>query len=179
MKQLGAVISLCFCLAMGLQARCTTLPDSCGDDSVKFDVKTEKNPQPLAGPVEGKARIVLIEDENAKLDSLHYALVRYGMDGAWVGATYGDSYFTLDVQPGVHHLCADVQASAMWLGEFKRAVGMATFTAEPGKVYYFSSSMIVTYNGGRSFDFGFSAIDEDDGKYRVKAGKLATWQTKK
>jgi hypothetical protein len=176
------VLLLCASLFPAVQAKAKTiLPDSCGDDSVTFDVSTKKDQPPPPPPAEGKAQIVFIEDENAKLDSFRYANVRYGLDGAWVGANYGDSYFIIDVTPGVHHVCANVQASKLWLGIFKKAVDMATFTAEAGKVYYFSANMKVTRSGddSRTFDFTFSPIDEEEGRYRVKAWKVATWKIKK
>jgi hypothetical protein len=38
----------------------------------------------------------------------------------------------------------------------------------------------VTRNGGnRTFEFGFSPVHEDEGKYRVKAFKYSTWKTNK
>jgi len=53
---------------------------------------------------------------------------------------------------------------------------MATLTAEPGKVYYYETH--VTIDNSRDVDFDLSPVDEDQGKYRVKAFKLATWKTK-
>jgi hypothetical protein len=97
---------LCASLACAGQVRATALPDSCGDDKVKFDVKTEEGQPPPAGPTEGKAQIVFIENENQMIGPFMHATVRLGMDGAWVGANYGNSYFALTVAPGVHHLCA-------------------------------------------------------------------------
>lgn len=174
------VLLLCASFAATMQAHAkTVLPDACGNDSIKFDVKTEKNQPTPAPPADGKAQIVFIEDENSKLDSFNSAMTRFGVDGAWVGANYSDSYFTVEVEPGVHHVCGNIQASAMWFGLFKKAVDMATFTAEAGKVYYFIATVNVTRNGGnRNFEFGFSQVNDDEGKYRVKAFKHSTWKTK-
>ncbi len=52
---LGALF-LCAFLACAAQVWATTLPDSCGDDKVKFDVKTEEGQPVPAGPAEGKAQ---------------------------------------------------------------------------------------------------------------------------
>jgi hypothetical protein len=161
----------------------TVLPDSCGDDSVKFDVKTQKDQPAPAGPAEGKAQVILVEDNAQMLTPFSYVTVRFGMDGAWVGANYGDSYFVLTVDPGVHHLCTSVQSSNYLL---KKSIDMATFTAEPGKIYYFAAQLAVSSiqrGGSRGssagvFTFGVSQLDDDTGKYRVKAWKLATSKTK-
>ena len=50
---------LCASLACAGQVWANTLPDSCGDDKVKFDVKTEKNQAAPAGPAEGRRRLCL------------------------------------------------------------------------------------------------------------------------
>jgi hypothetical protein len=175
------VLLLCASLVPAMQAKAKTiLPDACGDDDVKFKVDTKKDHPAPPPPTAGKAQIVLIEDENSKLDSFNSATTRFGLDGAWVGADFSDSYFAVDVEPGVHHVCGNIQDSAMWFGLFKKAVDMATFTAEAGKVYYFMATVNVTRNGGnRTFEFGFSPVNEDEGKYRVKAFKYSTWKTNK
>jgi len=121
---------LCASLACAGQAWAATLPDSCGADNVKFDVKTEKHQAAPAGPAEGKAQIVFIENERQMIGAGMYATVRFGMDGAWVGANYGDSYFALTVDPGVHHLCASWQSS---LRSLKKNVDLTSFTAEPSR----------------------------------------------
>jgi hypothetical protein len=170
------LIAMFFCaaLASAVPAHAKTiLPDSCGDDSVKFNVKTEKNqPQP-APPADGKAQIVFIENENSAIGPFMYATVRFGLDGTWAGANYNNSYFVASVDPGVHHLCANWQSS---VGMLKKSIDVAKFTAEPGKVYYFAANVKVIPTGQRSanIDFDLSPLDDDEGKYRVKAWKLAT-----
>ena len=78
-----------------MQARAkTVLPDACGDENVKFDVKTEKDQPAPEPPPAGSGQIIFVEEQNART-SFHMVTVRYGMDGNWVGANYGDSYFVL------------------------------------------------------------------------------------
>jgi hypothetical protein len=166
-------IFLCASLACAGQVWATTLPDSCGDDKVKFDVKTEEGQPAPAGPAEGKAQIVFIENENQMIGAFMYATVRFGMDGAWVGANYSNSYFALPVGPGVHHLCASWQSS---LGRLKNNVDLTSFTAESGQVYYFAAQ--VTVASRDSMIFGLSQLNEDEGKYRVKLSKLSTSKPK-
>ncbi len=115
-------------LACAGQAAANTLPDSCGDDKVKFDVTTQEG-QPLPPAPEAKAQIIFIQTENQMVTPLGDATIRFGMDGSWVGANNGNSYFALTVDPGVHHLCASWQSV---LGRLKKNVDLTLFTAEPG-----------------------------------------------
>ena len=182
------LLLLCAPLVSGVCASAkTVLPDACGDDGVKFEVKAEKNQPAPAPPEDGKAQIVFIENENQPLGLGMYATVRYGVDGTWMGANNNNSYFVVDVVPGVHHLCASWQSS---LGMLKKSIDVASFTAEAGKVYYYAADVKITVvrgasgpgvtngGGGGSVDFSLAPLDEDQGKFRLKAWKLATWKTK-
>ena len=141
-------------------------------------------------PPAGDAQFVFVEEQNARA-SFHLVTVRYGVDGNWAGANYGDSYFVLNVAPGIHHLCVNAQGD-------KKAVGVTSFTAEAGKVYYYEASTTVTRSGGGMVTmtgaggtstgmaagsvnkfFQFTQLSEDEGRYRIKAWKLATWKTNK
>lgn len=167
--------SLLFCvpLVLAAQAWATVLPDACGDDKVKFDVSTQKSKQPPAPPEAGKAQIVFIENENHMIGTFMYATVRFGLDGAWAGANYNNSYFAVTVNPGVHHLCASWQST---MGFIKKNIDVASFTAEPGKVYYFAANVKVIPTGENSatYDFDLAPLNDDEGQYRVKAWKVST-----
>jgi hypothetical protein len=147
MKPGFALLCLSVSLLAAMQARAISLPAACGDDKVRFNVTTQRNqPMPTA-PEAGKAQIVFMEDENQMIGPFMHATVRFGMDGTWVGANNGSSYFVLTVDPGVHHLCAGWQSS---IGRVRKNVHAASLKAEP-----------------------------DEGKFRVKSLKLATWTTNK
>ncbi|HEX3941737.1 MAG TPA: hypothetical protein VHX11_09675 [Acidobacteriaceae bacterium] len=173
MKLKLSAIFLCVLFIAAVEARATILPDSCGDDSVRFNVKTTKNKTPLPSPPDGKAQVVLIENENQMIGPFMYATIRYGMDGAWVGANNNNSYFVVSVDPGVHHLCVAWQSG---IGKLKKSIDVAKFTAEAGKVYYFAADVKVIPCGENcaNFDFGLSQLDDDEGAYRVKAWKFAS-----
>jgi hypothetical protein len=152
------------------------LPDGCGDDAVEFDAKQEKENPGLPALAEGKALIVFVESmpNEMKVQST----TRFGVDGAWVGATKGDSYFTVTVDPGDHNLCASMQSAPSRMK--KTFTQMTSVTAEAGKVYYFEAAVNVVGNmnmGIASFDF--AQLAEKEGKYRVKAWKVATSKPKK
>ena len=67
----------------------------------------------------------------------------------------------------------------------KKGIDVTSFTAEPGKIYYFAANITVSVvhgaygSGASSIDFGLSQLDDDAGKFRVKAWKLATSTPKK
>jgi hypothetical protein len=165
-------VFLSISLASATQLWATTLPDACGDDKVKFDVSTQKGQPAPDAPDAGKAQIVFIENENRMIGPFMYATVRFGLDGAWAGANSNNSYFAVTVDPGVHHLCASWQSVLPML---KKSIDVASFTAEPGKVYYFAADVAVIPVGDNNANYAFalSQLDDDRGQYRVKAWKLA------
>ena len=173
MKAIPALSLLCVSLVFAAQARATVLPDACGDDKIKFDVSAKSGQPAPAPPPAGKAQIVFIENENHMLGPFMYATVRFGLDGAWAGANNNNSYFAAMVDPGVHHLCVSWQSALPML---KKSVDVASFTAEPGKVYYFAANVKVIPAGDNNttYDFNLAPLDDDAGQYRVKAWKLAT-----
>jgi len=175
MKTRPAVLLLCASLLATVQAKAKTiLPDACGGDSVRFYVSTVKNQPAPAPPTAGKAQIVFIENENHMIGLSMYATVRFGLDGTWVGATSNNSYFTVTVDPGVHHLCVSWQSALPML---KKNIDVASFTAEQGKVYYFAANVkvIPTVDNSAIYDFNLEQLDDDAGHYRVKAWKQSIW----
>ena len=173
MKLAAIAILLLASLTCAGWARATTLPDSCGDDKIKFDVKTENHqlPAPLTPP-DGKALLVLIESENVPIGPFMHATIRFGMDGVWVGANNGNSYFTLTVDPGIHHLCASWQSDLV----YKNYIDVTPFTAEPGQIYYFSAQVLVVSR--EEVTFALLPLNDDQGKFRLKACKFSTSKPK-
>jgi hypothetical protein len=161
-----------FCLLLGSagHALAATLPDSCGDDKITYQVKTEKGKTVPPVPAEGKAEIIFIERENQMVTPFHYATVRLGMDGAWVGANYDNSYFAVSVAPGTHHLCANWQST---LQKVKNTTDVTSFTAQPGKVYYLAAQLTVSGGGegGPTTTFSLSQVNEDKGNWWLKTSK--------
>jgi hypothetical protein len=97
-----------------------------------------------------------------------------GIDGAWIGATHGSSFFYVSVDPGVHHLCASWQRKVvLGSGDLTSA---AHFTAEAGSVYYFVVRDIWALNGPR--DMNLSPLDGDEGQLLVNRFSLSTFRPK-
>jgi hypothetical protein len=165
MKRAASATLFCVLFVLGNQLRATTLPDACGDDKVKFEVTTHEGLP--ASPTPGKAQIVFIEDQNEQHNPWHpWDTVRFGMDGTWVGANKGNSYFTLEVVPGLHHLCASWQGGVKGVNGFD----LAPVVAEPGKVYYFAAEVTESQY---YYHFSLSQLNEDQGKYRVKVWHIS------
>jgi hypothetical protein len=107
----------------------------CGAIDAKFDVKADKAQHPVTQAEAGKAVVYFVEDDT-HFQSTPKPTTRIGVDGAWVGANHGNSYFYFTVEPGEHHLCASWQ-STVGIGSRNKSAA-AHFTAEAGGVYYFS-----------------------------------------
>ena len=176
MKHAHCTPLFCLALAIGYQGRCATLPDSCGDDKAAIHVTTHKDRPPQAASDMGKARVVFIEtaDKNALP-----VTTRVGLDGTWVGANQGNSYFESSVSPGEHHVCADWQLAHRYL---KDSPALDLFTAEAGKTYYFlvkvgwtpnvDAVQLSRYDGNMTLKL--SPVNEDEGKYMVQNSKFST-----
>jgi len=196
MKSRLVLLLLCASLLAAVQARAKTiLPDACGDDNIRFDVKVkalaEGKPNPAPAPPEaGKAQIIFIENLDTNGAFFTTPTTRFGVDGKWVGANRGNSYFVVTVDPGLHHVCANWQSGT---DNEARQVGIEKFAAEAGKVYYYQVKLArhrsiisgasgpggIGGGGGTITDksFFFSQLDDDDGSYRVKASPPSSWKS--
>lgn len=164
--------ALCAVLGCAGQLWAASWPESCGQDGVQFNVKTEANTAPVSAPEAGKAQIIFIETQNQMVTPFSYSTIRFGVDGAWAGANRGNSYFSFPVEPGLHHLCASWQSE---LERLKKYVELTSFTAEAGQVYYFATRITA---GRDSLLFDFSQLNQDEGKYLVQDSKLSGWKAK-
>src|SRR5690349_13144679 len=90
-----ATLVLAFCAAGALaQTAATTQATApgCGPTNLKFSVRTDKSQHPSAQPDKDKALIFFMEDD-ASFESRPQPTTRLGVDGNWVGANHGNSYF--------------------------------------------------------------------------------------
>jgi len=107
----------------------------CGPSRVEFNVKTDKNQHPAPPPEAGKALVYVFDA--IKLDAglvIGNVTLRIGLDGDWMGANHGDSYFYFPVDPGEHRVCAQWQST---FGRLSKLASAASLTAEAGQAYYF------------------------------------------
>jgi hypothetical protein len=106
----------------------------CSPANFSFAVKSDGSRHPVSQPEAGKALVYFLQDDKA-FESHPRPTVKWGLDGNWVGATQGDTYFYLSVDPGDHHLCAECQSAVLLDGG--RPSAADHFTTEAGKSYYF------------------------------------------
>jgi hypothetical protein len=135
----------------------TALPPVCGAAGAKFDVKTDSGRHPASEPETGKALVYFLEDDS-EFGSTPKPTTMASLDGQWVGATHGDSYFYFSVDPGEHHLCASWQTKVLLGQDLQTAA--AHFVAAPGGVYYFQ----VKNKGGsyRKAGTSLEPLDSDE-----------------
>ena len=145
-------------------------PGGCGDSKEKLAVKLDKKQHPLAKPDDGKALVYFVQDDT-QFNAIDKPTVRAGIDGAWVGATHGNSYFYFSVDPGEHHLCSSWQG----IGQ-ERYVAATHFNAMVGEVYFFRvqdtwSSLMMTTDLKR--------VNRDEGQLLASRFPFSTSRAKK
>ena len=154
--------------AAGQNLLAPTAP-SCGPADVSYRVHLNDNPQPDASPQSGKALVYFIQDEET--DGYITHTTQLALDGKWVGANQGTSYFSVSVDPGVHHVCADTRTV-----EMGPRIELAHFTAEAGQTYYYQTKLILTRYQA-SFDL--TPVDSDEGIYLARSFPSSVSQPKK
>ena len=146
---------------------------ACGPKNIKFNAKQDNTQHPTPEPDKDKALVYVVQ-ELGQMKCEGCALTRLGLDGNWVGANQGSSYFFFWTEPGEHHLCLN------WQSRFERlsqSIALANFIAEAGKVYYFRARIFTGHGGDYSFDL--DPINSDQGKYLVAASPFAVSHPKK
>jgi Protein of unknown function (DUF2846) len=147
---------------------------ACGHFDVHFDIKKDSG-QHLAQTEPDKALVYIIQDEDhpdcIKCDTT----TRVGLDGSWIGATHGNSYFFFSADPGEHHLCANR------LPQFNvttKPLALFGFMAEAGKTYYFRIHAIYSSGSGATYsDFG--PANPDEARYLISISPYSISHPKK
>jgi Protein of unknown function (DUF2846) len=149
---------------------------ACGPKSTSFTVTQDDATHPAAQPAAGQALVYFIKDDGPLGDNQHYTL-RIGLDGGWVGAYKQNSYFTLSVQPGEHHVCASVQSNT----STGLILSLAHFSAEPGQTYYFRTRFIAGINTlyPAAPHLDITQPDSDEAKYLLASYPLSVFRAKK
>ncbi len=191
-----------FCKVLALSAALCSLPifaqgnasapagsPGCGEEAAKFAVNTSKGSHSVQ-PEAGKALVYFIEDDS-NFNSNPKPTTRAGLDGQWVGATHGNSFLYLTVDPGVHHLCASWQGRgqntllALRVGistGYGKKVSAYRFTAEAGGTYYFLAKNILIFSGDRvpdnTLDMTLTQLNSDQGQLMVDRSALSASKKK-
>jgi hypothetical protein len=142
----------------------------CGPSEMQFDVQRNTSQHTVAPADAGKAVVYIFEDiENGPT-------MKVGVDGTWVGANKGKSYFFFTVDPGEHQVCTNWQS-----GVFKKTaqrIGSAmTLKAEAGKVYYLR--MQVYERSERDHNVKLEPVETAEGQFLISASAHSTFHPKK
>jgi len=133
---------------------------ACGPENVKFEVNlVDQSQQPMLNPGSSKAVVYILHDY-PRVPMVHLLTTRTGVDGAWVGADEGRSYFGFVIDPGVHHLCVSGQWSRL---VSPQSIVLHRVVATAGETYYFCVRFLNSGIGGIGFDL--EAVDEDEGRF--------------
>jgi hypothetical protein len=142
----------------------------CGPTETQFDVKTNNKQHPVAPADAGKAIVYVFEDME------HGPTMRVGLDGSWIGANKGKSYFYFSVEPGDHQVCTNWQS-----GTFKKTamrIGSAmTLKAEAGKVYYLRTQ--VYERGEQDHNVKLEPVETAEAQFLISASAFSTYHPKK
>jgi hypothetical protein len=157
----------------GQDADVPRLAAACGPAKTGFKVELDSTQRGPLPPQAGKAMIYFIHDAGLPYENITvgYPTTKYALDGSWVGAGHGDSWFAVPVTPGVHHLCAALQSSIV-----DQRVELAHLTVEAGKTYFFRTRLVLS---GTVQLLEFGPIDSDEGEYVVSGYPMATAHVKK
>ncbi len=145
---------------------------ACGPKSTNFDAQRDGSQHALAQPEAGKARIYFIQDVGVVHCLGACLTTKLGLDGAWVGADERNSYFSVSVDPGEHHVCANRQSHFAYISQM---VALAHFTAEAGKVYYFRTR---SFGDKNQVLIDLDPVDSDQANYLIASYPLSVSHAK-
>lgn len=168
----AAVLSSCPVLLIAQRNQPGPAPAACGDLNVSMAVKLDDSQHTIAQPEAGKALIYFIQDTGLS-GKLAYPTTKIGIDGKWTGANKKNSYFSVPLEPGEHHICAEIQSSFL-LGYY---VELAHLTAEAGHVYYFRTRIFYTQESAEYFTL--MPADSDEARFLIASNPLATAHARK
>lgn len=173
MNKMLAVLFLS-CVPLFAQSRPAPPSSACGNLHVSLAVDLDESSHVIQAPDPGKARIFFIEDTGLR-GNLGYPTTRIGIDGTWAGANKKNSYFSVDVDPGEHHLCLAVQSAfARWAPE---VIELSHLNAAAGQTYFYRSRIISSQYGPEYLSF--DPVDSDEAKYLIATYPLSTSRPKK
>jgi hypothetical protein len=165
-----ALVALLFAATALAQGPSVAPTAACGPDNVSFKVKLDDTQHTLAQPEPGKARVYFIHDAGTWA-LFAYPTTKHGLDGVWVGANHGNSYFSVSIEPGEHHLCTTLQSSIV-----DDRVELTHLKAEAGRIYYYRTRLVLS----RSVELlELEPIDSDQGKYLIASFPLSISTPKK
>lgn len=173
MKKILLALFAC-CVPLFAQHRPAPPSSACGNMHLNLAVDLDDSSHRIPPPDAGKARIFFIE-ETGQTTNWGYPTARIGIDGTWVGANKKNSYFSVPINPGEHHLCLAVQSAFARFAP--QVIQLAHFSAEAGQTYYYRSRIIDSEHGPEYLVF--DPVDSDEAKYLIASYPLSRSSPKK
>jgi len=160
------------------QAEAARTGAGCGLPSVQFDVKSDTKQHPMSQPDPGKGLVYFaqVETQNGAIIRKGWVTTRVGIDGAWVGANHGKSYFFVAVDPGSHVVCTDWQSGHKLYSQQGAAMNLSV---EAGKIYYIRSTVMEITANQRTPGMKIELIDSSEGQLLVSSSALNSANIKK
>jgi Protein of unknown function (DUF2846) len=154
------------------QAAQARMAAGCGPNEIHFDVKTDKHQHPAGQPEAGKALVYIFNDtDKDNLPHIGGLTTRVGLDGAWVGANDGKSYFFFQVNPGDHRLCTSWQSVLKSRTQVSSATSL---TADAGKIFYFRTKTPDHPGPGRTQQIELVSVDPAAAQILIAASAFST-----
>lgn len=146
-------------------------PTACGDLHVKMNVSYDPSQHAIQPPGAGQARLYIIQDSGYSAIG-PYPTTRIGIDGKWVAANNKNSYVSISLAPGEHHLCVATQSH-----QVRNHIELTDLTAEAGKVYFLRSRIFYSQYGPDYLTV--EPVNTDEATYLIQSYPLATSSPKK
>ena len=175
LKALFAVLVALFSQPLFAQNQPGSVPEACGNLTVSMAVKLTHNSSAPQKPEPAKALMYFIQQSGMPI-MIGYPTTKIGIDGQWVGANKKNSYFSVSVAPGEHHLCAKMQTRVL-PKDIVKDVELAHLMVEAGKVYYYRTRIFAVNNG--PFYLSLAPVDSDEAEYLIASDPLATARVRK
>lgn len=158
------------------QATAARTAAGCGADNTQYDVKTDKSQHPVGQVADGKALVYVFEYEKTEpeLFKIGAVTIRVGLDGQWIGANHGNTYFYFPVDPGDHSICANWQSS---IGKLAKQASAASLSAEPGQIYYFQVRVDERTHDNPAI--WLEPVDPAEAKLLIASASLSNFKAKK
>jgi hypothetical protein len=135
---------------------------SCGPKDAKFKVDSDETNHPLPEAKPDMALVYVLRTEQKKITA------QLAVDGEWLGANKGKSYFVIFVAPGKRSLCSSSRGGKVEI--------LAEFA--PGKTYYLEQHLNLGGWFAAPIHEELLFLDEAKGKPLVNDSKLSVMSKK-
>ncbi|MGH9712186.1 MAG: hypothetical protein ACRD5M_02685 [Candidatus Acidiferrales bacterium] len=148
--------------------------DACGPKQhTKFSVHMNKDQHPTPEATVDKAMVYVIQQPAGPARYVSRSdITAFAVDGKWIGANRGTSYFFFPVEPGDHHVC-----SFAWVGRIgddRTRTLLHSLNAETGRTYYFVQKEKIIDVFGHKVAMALELVEAEQAKPLIANSEFAT-----